>query len=585
MSEVKSHHIFLFPFRWKLADSKRSFSEKTHPETFKNRLPAEDWERRTWNYSSIEDYNEYTYFYDFVREVLYDQEEEIEQAGDIIRHFSYKPLAGEQVGKYLIKANGKLYELILTDIHLNVYGTGAGVISFHLENHKAVQSDPDSILAINQFGRRVFAPFLGGAGQASSAPPLLANELKVVFPNGKEPLIENFSGLNDWEGIRPGITHLSRTITGLFPETHFVFDEQPGKEDKIQILPALDDRMFVVCTYQGSEDLITNMKPPALGKQKEAEPTEAFATPGYLAPGEAGDFWSRFVLIDSPGGGSFGNLVDRQEAMKKHTYTRWADDGTFYGISRYSLVCLLGPGALGYLKVHMRTMYYKMAELSLVQRASLIRFSDEVTHLSHLGEEVGPTRLTKDIRELYRAYIRFINKIYFREVTPQEQGIDMYDKMQESMRLEHQIKELDQEIEELHSYASMLAEKQRNQKLDWLAVLGGLFLVPTFLIAYFDMGVFEHSDFLVGKAYRPWLIAFVAVLLGGATAWTTYRWNKKGREGRISLLFTLILLVIALLIPLVSTSDPSTPKTKSATEQRMDNPQPIIRQGQQKPSK
>jgi len=35
--------------------------------------------------------------------------------------------------------------------------------------------------------------------------------------------------------------------------------------------------------------------------------------------------------------------------------------------------------------------------------------------------------MSKKVSDLYLAYIRFVNKIYFREVTAYEQGIELYD--------------------------------------------------------------------------------------------------------------------------------------------------------------
>lgn len=85
----------------------------------------------------------------------------------------------------------------------------------------------------------------------------------------------------------------------------------------------------------------------------------------------------------------------KKKLIKKHTYDRWSDYGTFFGVNRYSFVCL--TGSLDHLKIpyvnaaflvnHIQTMYYKLCELCLVQRACLLRFSDEVAHISTMKDD------------------------------------------------------------------------------------------------------------------------------------------------------------------------------------------------------
>jgi cellobiose phosphorylase len=80
------------------------------------------------------------------------------------------------------------------------------------------------------------------------------------------------------------------------------------------------------------------------------------------------------------------NIEMKKDLIKKHTYTRWSDYGTFFGVNRYSFVCL--TGSLEHLKKpwinaaflvnHMQTMYYNMSEICIVQSASLLLLSDEL---------------------------------------------------------------------------------------------------------------------------------------------------------------------------------------------------------------
>ena len=114
---------------------------------------------------------------------------------------------------------------------------------------------------------------------------------------------------------------------------------------------------------------------------------------------------SKNALVES------GEIVFQDEdLLKKSTYSRWQKKGTLYGISRYSMVALMESNwfSKNILAMHMRTIYSRMFELVIIQRASMLRFSSEVTKVSSLKGQK-----TKDIAErvnsLYKEYIRFIN--------------------------------------------------------------------------------------------------------------------------------------------------------------------------------
>ncbi|WP_027339137.1 CorA family divalent cation transporter [Halonatronum saccharophilum] len=88
-----------------------------------------------------------------------------------------------------------------------------------------------------------------------------------------------------------------------------------------------------------------------------------------------------------------------------------------------------------------------------------------------------------------REYIKFTNRMYFREVTAQEQGIELYDKMRECMRIEREVEALDGEIDELHQYVTVEQESRRNNLLTIITVIGALFTVPNFAMSFFGMNL------------------------------------------------------------------------------------------------
>ncbi|MFR3330311.1 MAG: hypothetical protein ACLTSL_09155 [Odoribacter splanchnicus] len=477
-----SYHIFYFPFKWDILSKEKSssFSERIDLDHIRINEYSQ-WERVYDNQKETDYllYNEKNYFYSFVHPVLYDTG----KTGTVMQHFERKEIKEGNV-KYLIKvtAGRKIdtYELKIEDLVMNLYSTGVGILVFYLINDK--YTDPEDVLRINQYGRRIFPPFLAVNNSLDGPKDVeLADYLSIVGLKGAASrYYEDFS----WYDCPGKAWDPAKFIQSLVLDLteDFVMIPYEGKRDpsvlqseKLRkgIVPAVDDRMFVV-------SLILDEKL-----------TQNFSTnPKWCLDGN-NLFWSRYVFVDAADS-CIQNKEMRDRKTAEHTYFRWQECGTLYGYCRYSLVCI-SSGSFGQniLQPQLKTMYSRMVELSLVQRASILKFSGEVTRLSNLQEK--DPHLADKIRDLYREYIRFVNQVYFREVTAQEQGIDLYQALQKQIGLKDQVACLDNEIEELHQYATLLEERGQNQQLNLVTKIGGMFLIPSLLVGYFGMNIFKFD--------------------------------------------------------------------------------------------
>jgi len=138
-----------------------------------------------------------------------------------------------------------------------------------------------------------------------------------------------------------------------------------------------------------------------------------------------------------------------------------------------------------------------MAVLCLAQRASVLRFGAEVSSLADLGKKRTPEqdkKLTRNIQKLYLNYIEFINKIYFREITPQIQGIEIYSQFQKIMNIHNDVKDLDNEIGELHEYVNLIQNERRNEEAATLNKLATFFLPFTLVFSVLGANIFSGND-------------------------------------------------------------------------------------------
>lgn len=450
-----SYHIFYFPFKWEI----RGFEDKLFSEQVDlNNIDyseCSEWER-TPKMSFEEEqslYNEKNYYYKFVHHILYDDLSD--PTSDLIRHFERKEPKNGNVFYHIKKKDKSLYELKVDAINLNLYSTGVGFLSFYLKNESELQSKPEDILFINQYGRRIMPPFYKDIELRSE----IAQYISIIGLNGGElKYKEDFNNYSPADSWKPAL-FIRSLITDL--------------TTNVCIEPIVDDRMFIA-SWCKSDELAASFSVDTAHLNK------------FLGKDEkSNDFWYRYLFVDGSDL-TCQNDEMQKRLLEKHTYTRWQKYSSLYGISKYSLVYLTYHKVPAFLLDNFQTSYARMVELVLVQRASMLRFSGEITKVSKLANQDTEV-ISKRISSLYREYIRFVNQIYFREVTAQDQGTEMYEMLQSCLKMEDYIKDLDGEMEELHQYVSLMEDRGRNKKAAFLNNIAMFFLPITVITGFWGM--------------------------------------------------------------------------------------------------
>lgn len=471
-----SYHIFYFPFRWSLPSSAdrllseqmdlkqiqitdHSMWERVQLDTARSKAQLSEQELK----DTRELFGERQYFFDFVHPVLYD----IKGVNNpLINHYERREPKSAEV-LYQIQVRDVLYSLRVDAMNLNLYSTGVGILSFFMANEREDQSKQDAVLAINQFGRRIMPPHSGEFNPESRN--LIASSIKIIGLHGaagkyedsfdyEERASDSKRGLNNvWEPAR----FIKSLIEDLSPD--------------LDIVPIIDDRMLVNCWY-GNNELSKQVEDHAADEKDE-----------FLS----GNFWYKYVFVDTgnkPEDDTCQNVQMKEQLLKNATYFRWQKKGSLFGVSRYSFVALTNAEWFGtnILSMHMRTIYSRLFELIIVQRASMLRFSAEVTKVSGLAG-TSQREVARRVGSLYKEYIRFVNQIYFRSVTLEDQGIELYDMLMNQFASQDQIKDLDEEIDELHRYVMLLVDESRNENGELLNKLAAIFLPATLLAGILGM--------------------------------------------------------------------------------------------------
>ncbi len=525
----KSCHIFTFPFKWDFKPKGKSlentdFSKRTSLNYFHRILSPADWQENLFKINNPSDFNEYIYFYDFARDALFPNEKNTKT----LRQYEYMIKPGTQP-LYKIKTIDatKPYELNIEKILLTTYFTGVGILSFHLANHHYLELK--DILRINEFGRRIYPQFLGDQkdGMIQSVKnAFLADNIEVWIDNTKQ-FKEDFSHFDTIANVNRNPNRLSHTIMGLLGNSFYTGEPEAEKEG-ILISPILDDRMFVLCRLAD--------KSMCCRLAKYDSKNENYR---YIDD----DDWFKLVFVDKEYP-YCASIPMKKKLLIEHTYDRWIGEKkcSLFGVTRYSVI-LLNDDTETFVKEHIKTMYFQMVKLALVQQASILRFSAEATRIAELEE---PENTTERVGELQKKYLQFINKIYFREITAFDQGIDLYEKITRAMKIERDVKELDQEIEELRHYASLQEEKRHNRQLHLLTILGSLFLIPGFIIGFFGMNLFS-SQLEVNAPGKLWvIIGSIVVVSFLSWLFITLRTIEPGKMGLLKKLALAIFILIFL---------------------------------------
>jgi hypothetical protein len=529
-----SRHIFLFPFKWDITNGKPAQSIPLEERIDMGKMQeimsncekhwtCEDFDIKT-------NYNQASYFYQFVHPALFHVKE---TDFTTVLNYTYSP----KEGKFIIKIENRPseYTLHIEAIKLSFYRTGVGVLSFHLSNHE--HGETADILYINEYGRRIYPQFLENDGVKNTKKAFLADEVTLELGEDEKTIIkETFKNFDSDK--TPPQNFLPEHILGLLGSSFYT--DNTANTATVLISPIVDDRMFVVSCYLN--DVVSNsLKKRKHGFKKGKHGSDEY---NYLT----NDFWYKYLFIDKDKP-SCRNEALKKQLLERHSYSRWVEDNQLFGICRYTFVCLTNKEH-DWLYGQMSGNYFLATQLVLMQRASILRFSDEITHISHLEKNKD---LSKRIGELHKHYIQFINKLYFREVTAQEQGIELYEMLQTNAKIDRDISTLDQELQELHDYAVLIEEQARNDRLELLTIIGALFLAPSFLTGFFGMNLFGEGLSIKNEPIYCFVVVFFTLLALAVLLYYLSK-NVRAKKGNkwwpLTIGFALLAaMLVAMLLP------------------------------------
>ena len=452
----KSEHIFLFPFTWKYYNKKNSQVFSAHKNInhhfFKN-LPS--WISHYGLDHTDKSYNEFIYFYKPVRSCLYS----FSKKPIIVSNYIYRNLAPDN--RLILSVENKIYDLSIKELRLRLYKTGIGILHIGIDNTKYPL--PEDVMRINSFSKCIYPPVLPiDKAKEDLFPDYVMIKLNH-YVESKEYFDNNYNE-------KP--TAISRVIMDILGKG-FVCEKDQFKKNRIYIEPVLSNQMFTLCIYKNTpffQDIRQNKMDTRLIEN--------------------------FILVNK-------KIIDHTEELKENSarsiyYIK--NDNSVYGISRMSLICFCHENLES-------KVYDCLVSLVLMQRATLLSFSNEAARISSLAKDI----IVKAIQTLYEIYIQFMNQLYFKEVTEDIQGSIIYERLTGLLKIEEEFNQLGLEIEKMQEYATLLEQSSSKFQVQLISIIGAALILPTFVTGFFGMGVLTDklSKWWVHKETLLWINGYV----------------------------------------------------------------------------
>lgn len=459
---IISYHTFVFPFLWDDGGkvTRKGFEKKL--------IEGTNWKKDILDPDAVPDsrtYAQQQYFNHAARNAMFVRKDDAQAA---VHNFTYD--FGKHLGDEAWLASDKNYtnpvrlllekgdfsaDLSVRGVRLKLYNTGVGLLLFELSNYAL--SGEKNLNRINEYGRRLFMPYVDFEGNCGDCADTMT--LRI----GRETVESRISGRK-----RAALDDvlLPELIKFFLKKGEYTVTADRKREKKeLFIEPIIDDRMFTLCYYVDGA-FVADM----------ARWDEECGCYAYLAdaqkqsPSCKESLARRMyeVMFVDGNGLTCHSRPMLAELLEKNLYTRWLgytfDDGTcagtVTGITEYSMVTVSTSPFVA--ETAFLPEYVEMACLVLAQRASLLAFEKRISESAK-----GKAAISK----IQRSYVIFQGQLLLREVTPQQQGIELYDLMLEQLMIQKEAQEIEAQLNAMFALEQTIQQQQESLLLGILAFI------------------------------------------------------------------------------------------------------------------
>lgn len=434
-----STHIFILPFKILEEDDKGKRKEAilSNKEDWKDYIPIKIIKQREKESDSEVENNKnmLKYFTKYAKDALFKYGEDKNDNYVMELHNTKIKNASFLLECYKNEEIIKRFNLELECVKVKFFDTSVGTISFIVNNYET--GDIEDVLLINNQGRKIYLAY---EKEAFSI---------ITIEKDGEKISQDISKVTI--SYEKGNEIVKNDIIGYFIDLN-------------KIEPILDDRMYTISHYLDCNFSKTN------GDNKEE-----------FIKNRWKKYWYQYVFIDTADSKTCQDEYMEEELLQKSTYTRWKKYETQYGISRYSFMLWTNGENFSkeILNMHIKFLYFQLVNFVIAQKATIILLNEKINNI--LESNIS-TNIKEEGKKEYQEYLFYLAKMNFKEITCQEQGIEIYNFCRQQMDIEGLTEELDLKIKTLNERAERIRDEkelENDKKLNnigmMLAILGTIF--------------------------------------------------------------------------------------------------------------
>lgn len=442
--EIYSYHNFLYPFSYE--------DDEIYNEIKK-------WPKKKFNENeNIKYYNNYQYFNEKARNL-------ISSANDgKCRDFQmYKDFKNHVFKIYLCddlveKKEESPYILNIIDVSIKIFHEyKIAILSINLVNNE--YNDIRVIKNINDYGRRVFLPCIfdkkddrsNTVDNSNDFSSITASRIAIVNSNDDSSAISmNFeteikilveNEIKQKELINKNIIkqHSTKFICKIIYKNNDIGNKINVNDSNYAIRPILDDRMFVASMIHydfGEFGTINELF-------KDTIENIPYCIKKDLYP---------ILFLDH----SFSTCQNESllnELFNRHLYLRWTDYGALDCITEYGFVKLTSGMKVPSVGPPFLNMYTEMMKIALLQRCKLEAIEIKISKLELSKKD--------EIDNIWKEFITYKKELGMKVLTFQEQGVECYDILRKSLKIDEIEIYVDDEMKKIHEYIELQKQNER----------------------------------------------------------------------------------------------------------------------------
>lgn len=461
---VKSVHTFIWPFVIRGADKKDAVKK------FINSLSHSKWESvdEHWKMADPDTFMLDNYLTRSARLIfglpsnqLENQKEDkknspCKKKSRICAIFNYNlPEKCSYVIESGNASNRLSVSLPIHEISLHIYNHGIGILfvnALYKGNDEEDGKFIEIVKKINDFGRRIYLPFIPDSPDGF----ILCADRLGIRVDTDDKYVRNFRKEieeENPENLAKPAAFLYALIDGEIGNNGKCLSED--KKSSFDIIPITDDRMFLMCLIKNKKlsDLIKDRYDRDSIHNELAQEIPEFEELNLE------QLLYSIIYVDE-GTPTCENEKLMDQLIEKSVYPRWSRLGTIYAVTNYSMLCITGVDNDNLFASVIRPYlieYSYILSLVIAQRYGIKEFATKAGDKVNGVGKPGPINIkkTRELTTLQEEYVEFQNEILILEPSSQDQGIEIYNKIQDQLLIKGEQDLLDSQLDNLYEITNV----------------------------------------------------------------------------------------------------------------------------------